>query len=863
MKRPLQISLAIALLAAAFDAFALGLGPIRVESGLDQPLKAEIPIIESAADAADGLVVTLASAADFERVGLDRARVSVPLEFSVAKDSRGQPVINVTSDVPVREPFVDFLIEANWPKGRLLREYTALLDPPVMAPATSGVRQATTTPSRARPPTSQQPLPQSKPVAHPAEVPSTSRRASRAAVTTANPDQYGPVAAGETLSGIIRKTGGDSTDVNRMMLAMLKANPDAFFGDNINNLKRGAILRIPAASEIAAVGSAAEAAAQVRAQVEQWRAAATPHPTLVAETGGKPAAQQNTAKGGGAATKSANSERLELVPPKVDRNSVAANRPGGGNAASAAARASLDADLARTKEALSSSNQEAANLKSRVKELEDIKSKNDRLLSLKNSEIADLQEQLRKLREQGSQNGETSVAEHPTSAPAKPTANEDIFGTAASGNATPAGSATPPPAPATPNAQGPAPTESSATAPVSESEQPSAEHVSPTTVAAQPAAGTAAKPATTMASGTPANVATPVQSETPTIVHPRPQLVSPWYAALWVKVAIATILLLLVFGLLLSRRARPKPETRSIAAAFGDSPMAASEEETEDVDEKADDEDAEEDLLHEQIRRDPYDLGAHLELLSIYYARHDVEAFEAAAQEMAAHVDNPEEPEWQQVKAMGEELAPDNLLFAGPEVTSQGAADDRDAAQSGVDDTSLEPTTAEREADTVVLTAADAHFHTDQPTRTESPSLPESSTQHAALDAFDDASSRQDEEVPALLDEPELSVAEHDIGEDAGAANLPPLEFDGGGVEHVDSDAETDNLARKDTAPPTPAPADEFFPSDDAVGTKLDLARAYVDMGDPEGARSMLEEVLSEGNATQQEDARKLIAELS
>ncbi|MGA9423206.1 MAG: FimV/HubP family polar landmark protein, partial [Rhodanobacteraceae bacterium] len=278
MKRPLQISLAIALLAAAFDAFALGLGSIRVESGLDEPLKAEIPIIESTANESAGLVVTLASAADFERVGLDRARVSVPLEFVVAKDSRGRPVVKVTSDVAVREPFVDFLIEANWPKGRLLREYTALLDPPVMAPATGSVRQATTSPSRSRPPTSQQPLPQSKPVARP-PVPSTSGRAGRAAVTGAGSDQYGPVAAGETLSEIIRKTGGDSTDMNRMMLAMLKANPDAFFGDNINNLKRGAILRIPGAGEIAAVGSAAEAAAQVLAQVEQWRAAATPQPT--------------------------------------------------------------------------------------------------------------------------------------------------------------------------------------------------------------------------------------------------------------------------------------------------------------------------------------------------------------------------------------------------------------------------------------------------------------------------------------------------------------------------------------------------------------------------------------------------------
>ena len=160
MKRPLQLPLAIALALGGTNAFALGLGTIHVNSKLNQPLDADIPVIQGTQGEAEGLLVQLAAAEDFDRVGLSRSRLSVPLEFSVVKGSRGDLVIKVTSKDIVREPFLDFLIEANWPKGRLLREYTVLLDPPVMAPATGkAVTSAAKTPER----TTSQPLPETKP----------------------------------------------------------------------------------------------------------------------------------------------------------------------------------------------------------------------------------------------------------------------------------------------------------------------------------------------------------------------------------------------------------------------------------------------------------------------------------------------------------------------------------------------------------------------------------------------------------------------------------------------------------------------------------------------------------------------------
>ncbi len=135
MKRLMKSSLAVALALATGQVAALGLGPIQVKSGLNQPLVAEIPVTTDSPAEANDLRVGMASEEDFQRVGLNRARVGMPLDFAVGSNGRGQTVIKVTTKDAVREPFLDFLIEVNWTKGKVLREYTVLLDPPVTAPA--------------------------------------------------------------------------------------------------------------------------------------------------------------------------------------------------------------------------------------------------------------------------------------------------------------------------------------------------------------------------------------------------------------------------------------------------------------------------------------------------------------------------------------------------------------------------------------------------------------------------------------------------------------------------------------------------------------------------------------------------------
>jgi pilus assembly protein FimV len=127
---------ALALLGWCAVAQALGLGAIEIKSGFNQPLLAEIPIIAEQQGEVESLAVSLASSADFARVGLDRpSGVTANLRFAVARTAEGDPIIRVTTSSPVRDPYLIFLIDAEWAGGRLVREYSVLIDPPHMAPA--------------------------------------------------------------------------------------------------------------------------------------------------------------------------------------------------------------------------------------------------------------------------------------------------------------------------------------------------------------------------------------------------------------------------------------------------------------------------------------------------------------------------------------------------------------------------------------------------------------------------------------------------------------------------------------------------------------------------------------------------------
>ena len=906
MKRPLQLSLAIALALGGTNAMALGLGPVHVKSKLNQPLDAEIPVIQGTAGEAEGLLVSLAAAEDFERIGISRGHLNIPLDFSVGKGANGQTVIRVTSKEPVRDSYLDFLVEANWPKGRLLREYTVLLDPPVTAPA------------RSAPPTSvasaPAPTPAVKPAIEPekhAEKPAKVAKAEKppkpekepVAATEAKPapvaaaprrvieGEYGPTKAGETLSGIARSARPDSSvNMDQMMLALLKNNPNAFYKDNINALKRGAILRIPSADEAKAIGSASEAAAQVRSQIEDWQGGrASPTRVAAAAAPEKPASPAATPAKAPKATASSKSpsERLELVPPKAGKDSIAmADQPGSGG--STGTGTEIKRELARTKEALTARDQEAGELKSRVKELEDLKGKNDRLINLKDSEIADLQQKLKELQAKSDAIAKsaptkpaatpsapvatatpaTAPAETPkpaaTSATSTPSTTptidkKDIWGDSATASASarpgeahapstpaatapshepastaPTAAATTPPAPAvtTPSTSTPAGATSSTTPAPTTSPVASTTPASGATVTPLPASppttattDTATKPAAT----------TPAKKPTPPPVNKAPVIEPAWYEAPWVKpAALGGGVLLVLAGLLGMRKRKPAAAAAgaargSIADQFGDSPYHE-----QHGGSSSDVMEAEAASLREQIARDPRKPGLYLELLSLYYAERDVAKFEETAAEMRAHVTDPHLPEWQEAQAMGQELAPHNPLFSGEPVHDAYY----DARHAGNADTVERP----------VLDEDDFAFADHGTPVAAAPSAHESEFGFGLGNAPTPARAQPTVHVPAPV------PAEDTFSFD----DLPPL-------ESPKPTKPVATPAAKEPAPTmkeTPNLDDDFFSGEDATGTKLDLAKAYIDMGDPDGARSMLEEVVAEGSDAQKAEAHRLISEL-
>jgi pilus assembly protein FimV len=303
---------AAALLSAfwTLSATALGLGEMSVESGLNQRFVARIPLTLTATDDASAVRVALASNAEFERAGLERPAFLSDLRFDVVTD--GNPHVRVTSNQIAREPIVMLLVEVRDTSSRVLREYTVFLDPPYFGPGTPA-EVSTPVPVAAAPLTTPPPTPVSTPVAAvaatplptpapiaatpaPATVQPTSSQfyetveesgrttqsspdatpVAESAATVAAPSatDYGPVAAGQTLWSIATEVRPDaSVTMDQMLLALYRGNPSAFEG-GINGLLKGAVLRVPSLDEIAAVDADA-----ARLEVRRLRGLDRPAPT--------------------------------------------------------------------------------------------------------------------------------------------------------------------------------------------------------------------------------------------------------------------------------------------------------------------------------------------------------------------------------------------------------------------------------------------------------------------------------------------------------------------------------------------------------------------------------------------------------
>lgn len=346
------------LLAAPVGAWALGLGNIELKSALNQPFQAQIDVVSATPDELQGLKVALAPPEMFERYGLDRPAFLQNLEFRVVSDRSGRGVVQVTSAQSIAEPFVTLLVEATWPRGRVLREYTVLLDPPVLLPAPAtpqAVQPAETRPASSNSsggainrPAPQQPArqPAPEPVAPqtaPAPVSRTesepaapvSRSAPPRAPASVAGGAYGPVQRGDTLWVIADRFRPESVTINQMMVAVFRSNPDAF-GGNINLLRAGASLHLPEATDFDQLTVTA-ANSEVQRQTDEWSSRSAPGgqlrllppaaPEVARTPAPAPARQPSTGAGAGAAPSTSNTSAAAAATSPAPSPATETRRP--------------------------------------------------------------------------------------------------------------------------------------------------------------------------------------------------------------------------------------------------------------------------------------------------------------------------------------------------------------------------------------------------------------------------------------------------------------------------------------------------------------------------------------------------------
>ncbi len=957
MKRAVRRALLLSALAVPSSLYALGLGEIRLNSALNQPFDAEIELVAATAEDLGALRAALAPGETFERYGIDKPAYLSDFTFRVGR-SGGRDVLKVSSPRPVTEPFVTLLVEASWPRGRLLREYTVLLDPPSMAQ-----------PVVAAPPPVPAPrpeLPQGDPVAiQPAPAPSpepVARPVREAPPPRASiePGSTYRVRANDTLWRIASEANpGTRAEVNRMMVAIYQANPSAFAG-NINVLRAGSELRIPSQSEVSGI-TASAAADEVARQYRLW-------------TQG-PADAAAPADAGG---------RLRLVTPEeAPPAAEAAAAAPGGQAENAQAASGRDADL-----------------QARVQRLETELAETRRLLEVRSAELATLQGAAAPA-DAGPANAAPVDAGPADAAPG----GSDVAAPATEVPSTPVPDAVPEeavavPAPAPAPQAAPRPERPRKAAPPQVVDEPTLLErlrgywwvVLPVLLAALGFAAwrrrrTAAAPggeSLEEALGRPTDDlrSRPLarrREESDILVEER----QPVEALSTAGSAAPAVVVAGARATDQSRRTITVEDTLSgdgAASIEAGDPLAEADFHMAYglYDQAAD-------LVQLAIKREPNRRDLQLKLVEIYFVWGNKARFLELAREMHGSRSRAEPGEWDKVHIMGRQIAPEDALFSGAPAASAASGLDLEL-HGGPATTDFELSSGEAPAPDLDLTMRSPEvrsddaldFLLDEPVRggdeasqaptVETPRIrgsaddvtaevpiEELGLDTSALEDFVDVGAatgahnlpyedtveqqrpRADGDTvqaPVLPhvggDTIESTVIERVLGDTVEATVLqrnggdtvqaPRVARDGGDTveqprfaragddtvrepalpregDTVEQDllsatsilrADLEALAQRAAASgievveatgelPAAALDDldvtgelERLDLDKAVeeitmsevGTKLDLARAYVDMGDPEGARSILEEVLKEGSANHKQEAERLLAGL-
>jgi len=258
---------------AAGQAAALGLGRLTVQSALGETLRAEIDVTSLTPEESANLTARVAPPDAYRAAGVEYNAVLTGTRVTLERRPDGRPYLRVVSDRAVQEPFVDVILELSWTSGRLVREYTLLLDPPTRraaapAPATAPILSA--------PAPSAAPAPESRPAvtarpSAPAPAPAAAPAPAPAPMAdAAQTDEY-QVRRGDTLYGIAARVQRPGASLDQMLVALYQANPQAFIGENMNRLRAGAVLSVPGAEQAQSV-TPGEARQIIQAQSADFNA---------------------------------------------------------------------------------------------------------------------------------------------------------------------------------------------------------------------------------------------------------------------------------------------------------------------------------------------------------------------------------------------------------------------------------------------------------------------------------------------------------------------------------------------------------------------------------------------------------------
>lgn len=842
------------------NVMALGLGEIELKSALNQPLDAEVELLSATGPELGELKVALASGQAFANAGIERTLFLNKLQFSVGHNTAGTPVVRISSRDVVREPFLDFLLEMSWSKGRLVREYTVLVDPPVTMPG--GAPAVVQAPGSATLATASSGAVNTVPadrVSHTARLPPLS----------VSSGEYGPTRHNDTLWSVAESVRPDTgVSIEQTMLGLLRANPEAFIDNNINNLKEGYVLRIPSREELTSISRAA-AVRESRAQYAVWRAA---HAQTSPDAGAAADEQGATAVNPASV---AGEPSLQLVAPDASDAAVVGT-PGGEDLST------LQNDLVMTNEALEEQRRQSEEMSSRLSMLEEQITNMQRLIQLKDNELARLQA----LSSGGVTDTATAgVAENPASGADVPLedgaqeASAPVVGEGV-GSDTPAVDAIASSAdvvadimdaadsqiPADTAAVAEAVPEDAGLVTTESADIPADETAADETIADETTDESGATES--VVAGQPARIA--AAPETPFAVN-SPAFVERLLAnPLWLGGGAVILALLAFFGLRRKRgvetefqesileatqpgsgeaddesvvaRSEPasgKATESSLLSEFAVSDMGSIRNDGE-ADPLAEADvylaygryQQAEHLIRDALEKDAERDDLNLKLLEVFTATRDQAAFDEHARGLLERFGDSSHPVWEKVAEMGRELSPANALYQA------GAADGEQVAPLSSHD---QAPVDEQDADEVDAEGLD--FDIDL---SFDPSADADQPDSAAFDPSADATQPD----PGAFDpEPadDAIPVEPDVLADDNA-----LEFD---LEGFDFEAANEVADEP--------PGDGQLSDLDEVATKLDLARAYIDMGDPDGAKSILDEVMEEGSDDQKDEARDIMTQMS